>query len=251
MPHNLINLMVNKNFMENTDKQKNKEEKQAKRKIVLLGTGSGVERAPLNKTGYEFWGLSGHWNSGHKFDRIYELHSTRSLNEQNVIKDKGDWMYTNVTNIHPTLTKCFPNAKVFDFDKYLDKYGKNAFRCSMSWMMAEAIEEKPHAIEVYGITLSGKDEYKAQKPSMAAFILVARVLGIKVYVDRESELFSCPWVYGYEEKPDYLNTLSDKRKKLERDLFNSESDVLEARAKFNKLEGVKEAFEWFGDNYGG
>jgi hypothetical protein len=117
-------------------------------------------------------------------------------------------------------------------------------------MLAEAIEEEPDSIEIYGVTLSGKDEYRAQKPSMAAFVLVARALGIKVYIDREDELFSCPWIYGLEDKPGFVTALEDKRKKLERDKFNAESDALEMRAKFNTLEGMEVAYDWFRDSYG-
>jgi hypothetical protein len=222
-----------------------------KRKIVIVGTGAGMQRVPFGKEGYEFWGLSGHWDSNKKFDRIYELHSARTLNDMNVIKPKGDWMYNNVTHIHPTLKKAiFKDATVFDFEKYLEKYGRSAFRCSVSWMLAEAIEEKADVIEIYGVTLSGKDEYRAQKPSVAAFVLVARVLGIKVYVDRESELFSTPWIYGYEDKPALVTAVEDKQRKLQRDKFNAESDVLEMRSKFNTLEGFESALEWLKDSYG-
>jgi len=217
------------------------------RKIIIIGTGAGSERTPSG----ELWGLSGHWDSGKKFNRIYELHSANALNGMNIIKPKGDWMRENVTHTHHTLKKaCFPDAEVFDFDKYLNKYGRSAFRCSVSWMLAEAIEEKPDAIEIYGVTLSGKEEYRAQKPSVAAFVLVARALGIKVYVDREDELFSCPWIYGLEDKPGYITALEDRKKKLQRDKFNAESDVLEMRAKFNTLEGMEAAFEWLTDSYG-
>lgn len=218
------------------------------RKIIIAGTGAGFQRVPFDKG--EVWGLSGHWDSGKKFDRIYEVHSAKTLDGLKITMPKGQWMRENVTHIHPTLQKCFPDGKVIDFEKYLEKYGRAAFRCSVSWMLAEAIEEKPDVIEIYGVTLSGKEEYRAQKPSVAAFILVARILGIKVYTDREDELFNCPWIYGYEDKPGYITALEDRKKKLLRDKFNAEADVLEMRAKFNTLEGMEAAFEWLSDSYG-
>lgn len=220
------------------------------RKIIILGTGAGWERAPFGKANCEFWGLQGHFQTGKEFQRVYEFHSAKELDSLGMQKPQGDWMFKNVTHIHPTLAKCFPEAKIFDFEKYIKKYGRPVFRCSISWMLAEAIEEKPDVIEIYGVTLSGKEEYRGQKPSVAAFVLAARTLGIKVYIDREDELFSCPWVYGYEEVPGFITAIQDKSRKIERDLFNAESEVLEKRALFNRLEGQKDVLEWLKDSYG-
>jgi hypothetical protein len=220
------------------------------RKIVICGTGQGIQRAPFNKGGYEFWGLHGHWNLEQKFDRIYEVHSAKAMNDLNVPQAAADWLWKNITHMNPSLKKCFENAKEFDFDKYLDKYGKSAFSCSISWMLAEAIEEKPDVIEIYGVTLSGKDEYKRQKPSVYAFVMVARALGIKVVVDRESELFGNGWVYGFEDVPGYVVALRDKQQKIQREMFNAESEALEQRAKFNRLEGQNDMIDWMKDSYG-
>lgn len=224
--------------------------KKEKRKVVICGTGAGIQRAPFDKTGYEFWGLQGHWSLGKKFNRVYELHTPKALDGMNIEVAAGDWLYKNVSHCHPKATKCFGNAEIFNFQKYLDKYGKSAFACSISWMLAEAIEEKVDEILIYGVTLSGKEEYKRQKPSVYAFVLVARALGIKVYVDRESELFSNGWVYGLEDVPGFVVALRDKQKKIERDMFNAESDALEKRALFNRLEGQNDMIEWLKDSYG-
>lgn len=221
-----------------------------KRKIVICGTGAGFVRAPFGKPSCEFWGLQGHWSSKKEFDRIYELHSAEALNGIGVVQAAGEWLWSNVTHRHATTEKCFENAELFKFDKYIEKYGEHAFSCSISWMLAEAIEEKPDVIEIYGITLSGKEEYKKQKPSVYAFVLVARALGIKVYVDRESELFANGWIYGLEDVPGYIVALRDKQEKIKRDMFNMESEVLEKRATFNRLEGQNDMIDWMKDSYG-
>lgn len=219
--------------------------------IVICGTGAGSERIPFGKEGYEFWGLPGHWNSKKKFNRIYEVHSAKHLTQEGATTGAmADFITNNNPHIHPTLKASFPSGVVVDFEKHIAKYGRSLFRCTISWMLADAIEEKPDAIEIYGVTLSGKAEYRGQKPSVAAFIAVARALGIKVYVDREDELFSCPWVYGYEEIPGFVNSLMDKGEKIEKLLFNAESQVLEERAKYNRLEGQKDILDWLKDSYG-
>lgn len=225
--------------------------KENKRKIVICGTGAGYERAPFDKAGYELWGITGHWSANKKFDRIYEVHSANSLSVEGATTTAmADFLLGNNAHIHPTLQASFPKGKVVDFEKHIKEYGRSLFRCTISWMLAEAIEEKPEAIEIYGVTLSGKEEYRGQKPSVAAFVAVARKLGIKVYVDREDELFSCPWVYGYEDVPGFIQSVQDKGRKIERQLYNTESEVLEKRAEFNRLEGQQDVIDWLKDSYG-
>lgn len=219
-------------------------------KIALVGTGMGAIRAPLKDDRYEVWGIPGLWNIEGNYKRIYEVHSAKTLTALKMPAEKGVWMANNVTHVHPTLQKSFPNAKVIDFEKHMKKYGRY-FTSSFSWMLAEAIEEKPESIDIYGVTLSGSGEYSHQKPSASYLIGWARAVGITVNIDRESELMSAPFVYGYEDKPDYLNTLNDRKKELLKHIEETEELMLKEKAKFHHLEGAKAQLEWFENNFWG
>lgn len=218
------------------------------RKIVLIGTGVGASRAPLSDPNSENWGLSGLWNVPGIYKRIYEIHSATHLTAAKIAAEKGKWMQEHITHIHPTLKASFPNAEVVEFERHIKKYDKY-FTSSFSWMLAEAIEEKPDCIEIFGITLSGDGEYSHQKPGASYLIGWARALGIKVVIDRESELMSAPYIYGYEDAPEYLRTLSDQKRKILEELRKADNAEITERGRKHYYEGVRDNIKWFENNF--
>lgn len=220
------------------------------KKIAIIGTGPGTARAPLKDPSYENWGVPGLWNIPGDYKRIYEVHSPKVLTGMGISPEKGAWMREHVTHIHPKLKASFPNAEVIEFEKHMEKYGRY-FTCSFSWMMAEAIGENPDSIAIYGITLSGNGEYVHQKPSMSYFIGRARERGIKVNVDKESELMSAPFIYGYEDPPEYLKTLADQKKLLLGELHKAEDAEAYERGRKHYYEGIRDQIEWFENNFWG
>ncbi len=218
------------------------------KKIVIVGTGLGASRAPLNDANSEIWGLTGLWNIKGNYKRIYEIHSAKSLTDEKIAADKGEWMKNHITHIHPTLKASFPDAVVVDFEKYIKKHG-TYFTSSFGWMLAEAIEEKPDCIDIYGITLSGDGEYIHQKPGASYLIGWARALGIKVNIDRESELMSAPYIYGYEDIPEYLVTLADQKRKALDELERAKEAESFEKGKKHYFEGVRDNIKWFENNF--
>ncbi len=218
------------------------------RKIVIIGTGLGTSRAPLNDPNSENWGLTGLWNVKGNYKRIYEIHSAKALTDEKIAADKGEWMKEHITHIHPTLKASFPSAEVVDFEGHIKKYGKY-FTSSFAWMLADAIEEKPDCIEIYGITLSSDGEYAHQKPGASYLIGWARAVGIKVRIDRESELMSAPYIYGYEDIPEYLVTLKDQKRKILDELTKAQDAESFEKGKKHYFEGVRDNIKWFENNY--
>lgn len=216
-------------------------------KIAIVGTGAGYEDAFKGKYD-EVWGLPGHYNTGNKFTRVYEVHSPQAWVREGLEKDKFEWMHANVTHCHQGFKTTFKNAEIIDFEKHLKKYGKY-FTSSIAWMMAEAIELQPKEIGIYGVTMSHNEEYAHQKPAVSFFIGWARALGIKVNVPKMSELLSAPWVYGYEEVPDYILSMADRRKRHEANKANAESMIFEAKALYHRMEGRLEEIDYFENNW--
>lgn len=215
-------------------------------KIAICGTGAGFEKAPFN-TDWEVWGLPGHYNTGAKFDEVYEIHSAQTLMELRYPVDKQEWMRC-VSVIHPTLAGVFPEARVIDFEGLINKYGR-IFSSSLAWMLAEAIEKKPKEIAIYGVTMSSEGEYAHQKPSCAYLIGWAKALGIKVTTQKENALLSVPFQYGYEEIPDLIKDMRDKKKIIRNEIARADNEVMEATGRYHHNKGVLETFEYFENNY--
>ena len=103
-------------------------------------------------------------------------------------------------------------------------YGKY-FTSSVSWMIADAIEAGAKEIAIYGVTMSSNEEYGHQKPACSYLLGWARGKGIKVTIQKDSELMSTLFVYGYEEVPSIIASLKDKKGLAEQDISQAESDV--------------------------
>lgn len=217
-------------------------------KIAILGTGPSVKDAPLHDKSWEIWAIPGLYN---KCDphRCYEVHSAKTLNSLSYSKEKIDWMLSlkDRLYVHPTLQKCFPEAKIFDFEKHINEHGPY-FTSSISWMLAEAIEQSPEKIGIWGVTLSSESEYAHQKPSCAALMGYARCKGIKIET-ANSELLSAPYIYGYQDKPDILNALEDRKKLILSHINKAENEWNKAREAYHHGQGALEMIEYFENNW--
>lgn len=221
-------------------------------KVCLLGTGIGAARAPFHDESFEFWSVPGIWNiqqeTGRKFERIYEVHSAKTLTGLKIPAEKGGWMLENITHIHPSLKASFPDAEVMDMDGLIEKYGPY-FTSSLAWMLAEAIEAGAKRIDIYGVTMSAYEEYGHQKPGCSHKIGWAEALGIKVNIDKGAELMSAPFIYGYEERPEILQSLEDEKRKVAQRANGIEDQINDLKATYHHMQGQREQIEWFENNF--
>lgn len=217
-------------------------------KIAIVGTGSGWELAPFGHPEWEIWTIPGLWKTPHKFSRVYEIHSAENRIRHGLSKEKLEWIREEVTVCHPTLLTTCRNARAIEFERLIDKYGPY-FTNSISWMIAEAIEETPEEISIFGVTMSSQGEYGHQKPSCSYLIGWARAKGIKVSVQKGAELMSAPYIYGYQEKPDFLVSLADTKLRCLSNMAEAESTYNEAKAKYNHAEGYKECLQDIENNF--
>ncbi len=216
-------------------------------RVAIVGTGTGHEKAPYNDPSYQIWSIPGIYATASRVDRIYEIHSPEVLSGIPTPKDKWEWMVKHISVCHPGTASTFKGARPIDFEGLMEKFGR-FFTSSVSWMLAEAINEGATEISLYGVTMSSKDEYAHQKPSCAYLIGWAKALGIKVNLQKSSELMSTVFVYGYEDKPDLLVGLEDRKRMADGNMVKAEEDYMEARARYHKSEGYKEAIEYMEDN---
>lgn len=219
------------------------------RKIAIIGTGPGWEKAPFN-TDWETWTLAG-LHDRCEPSRVYEIHTGKEIAtawKNDPIPQKMAWLSRQNLIIHPDLSKNFPNAKIFDYQKYLDKFGKY-FTSSISWMLAEAIGEEPDEIGIFGVGMASHTEYAHQKPGCTYLIGWAKALGIKVTIQEGSELLNAPYIYGLEQPPQILVDLALKKKEMQSRASSFEDECMAAREKYQRAQGALEMITYFENNW--
>lgn len=213
-------------------------------KIALVGTGSNWDKVP---PGWDIWCVPGLWGKVNPA-RVYEVHSGQTLAKIGMSKEKLDWMKAQKMHIHPSLQTTFPDGVVIDYEAHLKKYGKY-FTSSISWMLAEAIEEKPEEIGIFGVSMSSEGEYAHQKPACSYLIGWARASGIKVTIPESSELLAAPWIYGYQDKPAFIEAIELRKRELITEKDKAEDDWVIAKARYHEHKGALEVFDFFENNW--
>jgi hypothetical protein len=74
------------------------------------------------------------------------------------------------------------------------------FTNSISFMLALAIDEGYHTIQVYGVDMAQESEYNFQRPSCEYFLGIAKGRGIEIFLPKTSDLLKVRWMYGYEDE---------------------------------------------------
>lgn len=217
------------------------------KKIAIVGSGPNYHEAPFNDDNWEIWTIAGLFNINPRVTRVYEIHHVKQTEkdinelEPKLAKQKYDWMLKNVNVFHPSFGKTF-EGRAIDFEGLMNKYGRY-FTSSIAWMLAEAIEEEPDEIALYGVSMSSQNEYSHQKPAVAMLVGWAKAKGIKVLLPRGCELLSAPYIYGYEEMPDWIASLTDKKRLVIKKAGEAEAEVFETKRKFDHWEGYKHCLE--------
>lgn len=169
-------------------------------KIALLGSApSSRLLAPFNDPEWDIWACSPPNYDLPRVDAFFELH----LLERKMAEPKNK-PYIDRIKSHPRTYIAFPhpqfpNAIVFPWQEYVEKYGQDFFSSSLSWMIAHAIEMKPEKIGIWGVDLSAQEEYSQQRPGLKFFIREARKLGIQVYAPWQSDIMFPSPLYGIKE----------------------------------------------------
>ena len=148
-------------------------------KIAIVGHGLLTrDRAPFHDHHWKVWGLSfrdfefrQQYGYARNFDALWECHRYK-------------WS--------PNYILFMKNNKVrFPRENYENLAGPEGFKCSLSYMIAEAILLGPEEIALYGVDccVMEKQEYYDQIPNIKYFMGVATGRGIKVSAPEICELF--------------------------------------------------------------
>ena len=179
------------------------------KKICIIGTTSTRHLAPFNDTSWEIWtiGPGGRDIPGHRWERLFEVHGSSLFHTWEVgfgeylnflsnvkppqqvvtirpIKEMIlDWGYQHKKppdEVAKEITGSFEANVVLDRGLLLGKYGRMWMSSTISYALAQAIEEGAKEISIYGIDMECGEEYVTQFAGARHLIDLAKYIGITV-----------------------------------------------------------------------
>lgn len=191
------------------------------RKIAILGYAPHVRLAPWNDPTWELWGLNDMPWTMPRIDVLFELHSP------DVIKTEGHWEKLKTLTIPVFMQDAYPDIPTSR--KYpladvnarytIDGCDRAYLTCSAALMLAVAIDSlpTPTEISVFGVDLAQDTEYSYQRPSCEFWLGICHGRGIKLTVQKSSDLLKTVYTYGFEEEPAtvFKSQLKERQKFLQ------------------------------------
>lgn len=232
-------------------------------KIAILGTAPQFLDAPFH-TDWKIWAVPGCYgvendkgprNKG--IHRIYEFHDDATMA---ITCEPREGFIDFALSLGPDFIMRekrdrYPNATVFDWKRHVDKHGRAPFSCSVSWMMAEAIEtllesgEEEKEIGIWGVNMAHDSEYVYQKPGVRDMIGYARGVGIKVFVPETSELMAIHSLYGVEDLPPAFKIIKGRTKDMQEKKAHYEKQEQTAVQSINFFNGALSELDYLKDNF--
>ena len=233
------------------------------KRIAIYGTTPSRGEGPINSPDWEHWTIGPGGKDAHRWDRLYEMHNTWPADFNGYLNDLSLVKHPQaVVTFRPMAlaaeawarqhggekweTFLSDNIKgdwsanlVYPRDAILAKYGRRMwFSSSISWLIAQAIEEGATDIGLWGIDLESGEEYISQFVGCAHFIDLARLAGINVHMPAGCGLLRDPNPYPDRYETHLALTLEKKQKWLEGVLAENTRKYEEARITLYRREGV-------------
>lgn len=202
------------------------------KKIAILGTTPTRMDAPLDDPSWEVWTIGPGGKDSNRWDRLYEIHTTWPENFKGYLNDLSNVKPPQqVVTMKPIahlmarwaeehrkdpetyakeITGDFSAARVIERDAHLEKYGRCFLSSSISWCLADALEEGATDIGLYGIDLESGEEYVSQFVGAKFFMTLAKLAGINVIVPKGCGLLRDPNPYPDRHETDFALQIEKK-----------------------------------------
>lgn len=169
------------------------------KKIALVGTAiTSRLDAPFHDESWEIWTLGLMYELAPRFDLFFELHSPQFLKSAGMEEKFYEFLRKSGNKIifGEPFPDC-PEALLYPKDHIVAKYGKY-FTSSVALMLAMAIEQSPEKIGIWGIDMTGSDEYTHQRSCCEYYLGIAVARGIGIVKPPECPLLRASRIYGLE-----------------------------------------------------
>jgi len=179
-------------------------------KVAIVGLSSSThDAAPWADSEWEKWGLPWDDKGWALMARHFEMHDMRLLDSLHSRRKDGYWQRLKDCPVL-YMQERYPivaTSRAYPFEEVARSIGQAYWNSSIAYAMALAIHEGAGEIGIYGVDMTGDDEYSYQRPNMEYLIGVARGKGIKVTIPDESALckFQPSGIRFYDHLPTYVD----------------------------------------------
>lgn len=237
-------------------------------KVAILGTApSSRMLAPFSDPSWTIWGTSpgngGDPNSGNPnalprlADAWIEMHANflwpeyKHLYGEAYVKWINEKEFPTAAPIDiPQYKTLFPKAKLFPWQELVREFGPYFFTSTFSWAMAFAIRQGVKEIGLFGIDMSSKNEYIAQRPGGQHFMLEAEKRGIKLNIPYESDLLQPPPLYGIHDSTPMGRKAASRKQEIEGRIAQCDQAIAQATGQKTFLMGALEDLEYHSNIWG-
>lgn len=166
------------------------------KKLAIVGTSYGKEKAPYKSKNYEIWVMAFALiqEEVKRFDKIFEIHR-----KDEYVRDTAELIYkTNKPVYMQKKDDKVKNCLLFPFDEIFEKYG-NYFTSTWSLCLVFAIMQGFKDITLYGVNFETNRERTIERACIEYWIGYFRGQGYKINIYSKSPLLKSNYVYGIDD----------------------------------------------------
>jgi hypothetical protein len=209
-----------------------------KNKVVILGSAETWTQAPFTDDSFEIWALNDMFSVIPRAEVWFEMHSISEI--QNHICRGADvnyydwYKHAQIPIYMQKKVVEIPYSIEYPLKEIIDLFG-DYLTNTISYEIALAIYMGYEEIHLYGVNMALSEEYMNQRPSCEYYIGIAKGMGIKIHIPKESSLLKTNFLYGYDDKEN--SKLDFKINARIKELANLEEQVM---VTYYKAQGAKD-----------
>ena len=215
------------------------------RKIAVCGSAvSSIHYAPYGEKDWEIWSCSPANKGQPRVDVWFELHNP-TVKEREGLTEWLEWLKKQPIVYMQKPYPGYQGARPYPLKEIIEKYGPYWWTSQMSYMLALAIEQKPHTIGIFGVDMAATSEYNQQRLAFQHFIYyIIKETNIQLVVPPESDILEHAPLYGYCESSRNWRKLHARENELKTRIGLLQAEANQKMGEANHLLGAMDDMQY-------
>lgn len=216
-------------------------------KLLILGTASTKDQAPIGDPSFTTWAVSPYASYPgvvtDKVDVMFEMHPQRYWGNDDITQRLMGFRGPVVMQeAFPEI----PNAVRYPFEDVYSQFmipamGSDLYVTNtVSYMVMLGYLMGYEEFHLYGVHMSHNTEYGYQKPNCEYYLGYIAGQGKVVVIPKGGELLKAPYLYGYNEPWQDISALRGDSEKFDQQVLECDNEIEELKKKRWIAEGMKQ-----------